>query len=345
MSQDQILCVSYFDQIIGPYIFYSSERLLNTFETPDLGRILEFNDEEGTFIFAYRKYQTINHIFYIDSEIARGGKDLMMISYLIKTAIFKDMIVDVFKYLDSKTPILEDFASKIKELKEISQILHMEKKVNTEEYVLNFANNEFKEQFLNIFNRYFKKLSPKYPFELAMGKKSAIKRVFILGPPNSGKSTFLNNIELIQFLKIKNNNISTRIYEVLIENMEIVKYSVEKNEFKSRNFNNFEDVIKNAEGFIILFDLTERESLDNAEKIFKTIYKNDLNHDLIDLPILIIGNKFDNNELFNEKEIHNIFDIENLKKSGFKMKYYPINIFSDDDKTMDSLRWLVKHML
>ena len=106
MSQNQILCITYFDQVIGPSTFYSNELLSASVEAPDINRILEFNDEEGTFIFAYRKFQTVNHIFYVDSDFARGGKELMMITYMIKTAIFKDEIVDVFRYLDSKAPVL-----------------------------------------------------------------------------------------------------------------------------------------------------------------------------------------------------------------------------------------------
>ena len=61
---NQILCISYFDQIIGPNRFFCSEPLKEGPDSPDLNKILEFNDEEGTFIFAFRKYQTVNHLPY-----------------------------------------------------------------------------------------------------------------------------------------------------------------------------------------------------------------------------------------------------------------------------------------
>ncbi|TFF88343.1 MAG: hypothetical protein EU548_08980, partial [Promethearchaeota archaeon] len=60
--QEQILCVSYFDQIIGPSRFYCSEPLKNSKDAPDLDKILEFVDEEGFFIFAFRKYQSLNYL-------------------------------------------------------------------------------------------------------------------------------------------------------------------------------------------------------------------------------------------------------------------------------------------
>ncbi|GAG88193.1 unnamed protein product, partial [marine sediment metagenome] len=170
MSQDPILCVSYFDQINGPSTLYSnlysSESLSGSIDEPDINRILEFNDVEGTFIFAYRKFQTVNHIFYIASELARGGKELMMITFMskTKTAIFKDEIVDVFKYLDSKEefaeinskiPILIEFAEELKRLNGLTSFLHLR------HGNISLADEELKTSFLEIYNRYLKKLSEK----------------------------------------------------------------------------------------------------------------------------------------------------------------------------------------
>ena len=180
MSQDQILCVSYFDQVIGPSKLYCSESLTDVVGVPDLDRILEFNDEEGTFIFAYRKFQTVNHLFYLDSKFARGGKDMLMITFMIKTAFFKDEIVDVFKYLDSKTPILEDFAEDIKDLNELTPLLHIKKNISTEENVLNYADKELKKTFIDIYNRYFRKLTPKYRLETPIKDKKRVKKIFIV---------------------------------------------------------------------------------------------------------------------------------------------------------------------
>lgn len=171
MSQDPILCVSYFDHLIGPLKLYCSEPLADVVGAPDLfkNRILEFvkkgHDEGGTFSFVYRKYQTVNRIFYIASELARGGNELMMITFITKTAILKDEIVDVFKYLDSeeeliaeinsKTPILEEFAEELKRLNGLTSFLHLRHSN------FSFADEELKASFLEIFNRYLKKLNEK----------------------------------------------------------------------------------------------------------------------------------------------------------------------------------------
>lgn len=345
MTQNQILCITYFDQIIGPSTFYSSELLAETSDTPDINRILEFNDEEGTFIFAYRKFQTVNHIFYVDSELARGGQELMMITYMIKAAIFKDEIVDVFKYLDSKAPVLEEFASEIRKLNELTVVLHTKKSAISSEYALELANEELKHNFLDIFNKYFKKLAPKYRLETPIRDKRLIKKIFIIGAPRAGKTTFLKNIELIQFLNIKRNDIPSRIYEVVIENLEILQYDNQMREFECKDFENLENCVNFAQGFILLFNLLDKNSIIQTKELFKIVDNTRLEIETELAPILIIGNKFHGKENFDIEFINETFEINELRELGVKVKYIPINILKEDEKVMDAMRWLVRKIV
>lgn len=345
MSQDQILSIAYFDQIIGPNIFYSSEPLEDVVGAPDLDRILEFNEEEGTFIFAYRKFQTVNHLFYIDSKFARGGKELMMISYMIKTAFFKDGIVDVFKYLDSKGPILEDFADEIKKLNDLTSLLHIKKTALSEGDVLKYADDRLKNAFLEIFNKYFQKLIPKYRVETPIKDKKKIKKIFIVGAPKSGKKTLLKNIEFIQFLNIKNNDLSVRILEVIIENLEILNYNEEQCDFGCKGFNSFDDCITHAQGIILIFKLSDKKSILDTKNMFQIIEDRYLEDNFEPVPVLIVGNKFRIEEEDKKEYIHKIFKIEKLKEEGRRIRYFPIKILEEDQKVMKSLRWMIKNIL
>lgn len=345
MTQNQILCIIYFDEIIGPSTLYSSETLAETTDSPDLNRILEFNDEEGTFIFAYRKYQTVNHIFYVDSKLARGGKDLMMITYMIKTAIFKDDIVDVFRYLDSKAPVLEDFASEIRKLNDLTSILHLKKSALTGDYVLDLADDELKKKFLKIFNIYFTKLSPKYKLETPIKDKRLIKKIFIIGASRVGKTTFLKNIELIQFLNIKRNDLPSRIFEVVIENLEILKYDKGISAFECKEFENLQNCVNFSQGFIILFNLSDKNSVIQTKEIFKIVDNTRLEMETELAPLLIIGNKFHDKEDVDPEFVYDTFEFHELKEIGVKVKYFPINILKEDEKVMEALRWLIKHII
>lgn len=345
MSQDQILCVSYFDQVIGPSKLYCSELLTDVIGAPDLDRILEFNDEEGTFIFAYRKYQTVNHLFYIDSKIARGGKDLLMITFMIKTAIFKDEIVDVFKYLDSKTPILEDFAEDLKKLNELTSLLHLKKSLSTEENVLNFADEELKTSFLEIYNRHFRELTPKYRLETPIKSKKRIKKIFIVGAPKTGKKTLLKNIELIQFLNIKNNDLPTRIYEVIIENLEILYFDQDECEFGCKAFDSFEECLQYSQGLVFVLKLSDENSILETKNLFQIIEDKFMEIEKESVPVLIIGNKFSHDDDEKTELIHETFEIERLKENGRRIKYFPIKILEEDRRVMKALRWMIKNIL
>ncbi len=345
MSQNQILSVSYFDQVIGPNVFYSSIPMEDVVGAPDLDRILEFNEEEGTFIFAYRKFQTVNHLFYIDSKFARGGKELLMISYIIKTAFFKDGIVDVFKYLDSKGPILEDFAEEIKELNDLTSLLHMKKSVISEGFVLNYGDEKFKNTFLELFNKYFQKLIPKYRVETPIKNKKLIKRIFIVGAPKAGKKTLLKNIEFIQFLNIKSNDLSVRILEVIIENLEILNYNEEKCEFGCKGFNSFDECVTHAQGIILIFKLSDKNSILDTKNMLQIIEDKYLEKKINPVPLLIIGNKFSIEEDNKKEYIHNLFQIERLKENGRRIRYFPIKILEEDDRVMKSLRWMIKNIM
>jgi GTPase SAR1 family protein len=345
MSQDQILCVSYFDQVIGPNTLYCSESLIDAVGAPDLGRVLEFNDEEGTFIFAARKYQTLNHIFYIDSTLARGGKDLLMITYMIRSAIFKDGIVDVFKYLDSKTPILEDFALEMKELSDLSSLLHLKKKIMGEESVINHADKKLKSAFLDLFNKYLSELTPAYKLETPIKSKRLSKKIFILGGPKVGKKTLLKNIELIQFLNVKKKDIAVGLFETIIENLEILDFDEEKCEFGCRAFESFDHCMSQAEGFIVIFKSADKDSIRESKRLYQVIEEKRLENEEEPVPVLLIGNRFSKEDEENKEFVNDLFEIENLKEQGRRIRYFPIKILEEDDRVMKSLRWMIKNIL
>lgn len=345
MPRKEILCISYFDTIIGPNIFYCNEDLSNTDRFPDLGRVLEFNDEEGTFIFAFRKYQTVNHIFYVESEFARGGKELLMISYLIRSSYFKTEIPDVFRYLESKTPILEEFASQLNKLKEFPKILNETKRNINTQNLITLGSQNFQEKFLNLFNSYFKTLCIKDgPF--LQKSKNELKKVFIFGADHAGKTTFLKNVEAMQFHQEDNSGLGTQILEVVIDNMEILMEDCIENEFQCYQCGKGNRCINKAQGFILIFNVSDKQSIIDAKERFKIIIKRICNHKIENkIPILLIGNKFTYHEEVSEKIIHEMFGIDQAKECNVTIEYFPVNLLDNDEKTMKSLKWFIRNII
>jgi len=347
MPKEVILSLSYFDSILGPNLLHSSSPL-NPQEHPDLGRILDFTEEEGNFIFAYRKYQTINHIFYIDSEFARGGKELLMITYMIRAAYFRDEITDVYNYLSSKAPDLESYASELKSLQELTELLHSHKNRTNQKEILNVAPKKFKKEFLTLFNKYLEKMTPQLDLTTHLVGKGNLKKIYIFGPRNSGKTELVKNLEVIQFLNYKKNNImrdlTSKIYDFIIDNIEVLTYECIDEDTDEERISLYEDCIDNAQGFILIFNASNKDSIKETIEMFQLVL-NRCQDKGESMPILIIGNKYNDKEEITSDMIYEKFDMEELEKCGLSIEYFSINVLNEDDKIINAIRWLLKQMI
>ena len=347
LNQNVILCLSYFDTVLGPNNLYCSSPLIPE-EHPDLGRILEFSEEEGNFIFTFRKYQTINHIFYIDSEYARGGKELLMITYMIKAAYFKEEITDVYEYLLSKTPDLESYALELKELQDITELLHTHKDLTKQKKILNVASEEFKEKFLTIFQKYLEKMTPRIDINATLLDRGNLKKIYIFGSTNAGKTTLVQNLEVIQFLQYKDNgmkrSLSSKIYDFIIDNIEVLTFECIDDNTEKEKIKLYQDCIDDAQGFILIFNAANKELLKETIEMFQLVLNRCLDQGE-SMPIVIIGNKFGNKEEITSDMIFENFDLNNLNECGLHPKYFSINILNEDDKIINALRWFLTEII
>jgi len=337
------LFLSYFDTILGPSNLHSSSPLIPE-EHPDLGRILEFTEEEGNFIFTFRKYQTLNHIFYIDSEYARGGKELLMITYMIKAAFFKDEISDVYNYLLSKTPDLEAYALELKNLEGITDLLHTHKNDSSQKKILDVASEEFKDKFLNLFQKYFEKMIPR----MDIPRKENLKKIYVFGSAQAGKTEFVRNLEMNQFRQYKDNemkrDLASKIYDLLIDNIEILTFECIDEHINKEKTKIYEECIDNAQGFILIFNAANKELLKETIEMFQLVLNRCLDQGET-MPILIIGNKFEYKEEITSDMIFENFDLNKLNECGLHPKYFSINILHEDDKIINALRWFLTQII
>jgi hypothetical protein len=347
MTNESILCITYFDTVIGPNLFYCSDPL-NKAEHPDLGRILEFSETEGNFVFTYRKYQTINHIFYVNSEYARGGREILMITYMIRAAYFKDEITDIYNFLLSKTPDLEEFASELTNLKGLTFILHGNKEINNKRDLLSKAPEKFKTEFLALFNKYYDRIAPKLTITAPLIAKENLKKIYIFGPINSGRNTLLKNLEALQFLQYKNNEMKrdlvSKIYDFIIDNIEILTYECIEEEDQADSKKLYQECIDNSQGFILMYNASKKDAKQSAFDMFQLVLNRCLDKNQI-MPILIIGNKFDDKEVLSPDFIYEKYDEGELEECGMPIKLFSFNVLSDDDHIINALQWLTKHLL
>ncbi len=342
-SYNEILAILYFDDILGPTFLYSSIPIPDEEDFPNLKNILEFNEEEGGFIFSYRKYQTLNYIFFVKSKQARGGKYSMMISYMIRAAYFRHEIVDIYKYLESLKPILKYFTLELATLEELAYLLHNQQIKSFQRGILEYASKDFKEKFFLIFNKYFTMLSPRFDI---VNLKPDTKKVFIFGTPNAGKSTFLRNLEVAQVHAQKNKgDFISKIYDIIIENIQILDYTCIKKNFDcSKCFGN-KRCLDNAYGFIFMFNLSDSSSLNEGKILIRKVVNQYKSKDRKTPPILIIGNIFNENDVINFQSVQDKLKLNLLERENINHRYISVNIMRNEKEMLEGLRWLLKKIV
>ena len=316
---EEFLCVSYFDEILGPRVFHINASLAEESDPPNLKRILDFTEEEGNFIFAFRKYQTNNYIFYISSPETRGGQDMLMISYLIKAAYFKKEIVDIFNYLESKTPLLEDFASQLKKIKDLPLLLRSSRPNDTQDFETVGKIEKVRYEFQKLFSDFKHKIFHGEQVDDIPFKATNYKKIFIFGPRSAGKTLFLYNLEESQFKNQGNNDLPTVIFESVIDNTVILTYDCIEHDFDCTKCRNYGGCIKNSNGFILIFDITDQESIREAVFQFENVIKKFLEEEKRNIPLIIIGNLKENKKPIEENPFNSYFYLDGFQKEGIEL--------------------------
>ncbi|MBD3254032.1 MAG: hypothetical protein GF383_03025 [Candidatus Lokiarchaeota archaeon] len=329
------LAISYFDQLIGPNLLYRNESEVEDKDFPDLSNILEYNEENGTYIFPFRRYQSINHIFTIKSEEARGGKELLMISYIIRGSFFRNDLMNIFKHLEEKEPILKSFANEISQLENFPKLLHKHLRA-PQLGDLRKVCEVLGVKFFPLYEKYYKILISNANMELISKRYQLNKRIFILGPKESGKTKFIKNAETIQFYNQKKPDLSTKIIEFILENLIIPEYKDLKSDLS----------LEKAQGIIYIVQFENETVFEQFESELFYLIKYLTERKGLRSPLLVvinISNK-EQRELI-ESKIQEKVLFDNLKLKSFPIKFEYIDFSKEDKRIMESIRWLIRNII
>ncbi len=109
------LVLSYFDNILGPRVFLKAPESISNSDLEILPSLMDLN-ENGFFVHITDKFKSVNLIFNIFSEYARGKKEILLIS----------IVTDINNEINLKLSreLLEAFAKQIKNVKEGYKAFH-----------------------------------------------------------------------------------------------------------------------------------------------------------------------------------------------------------------------------
>ena len=234
------------------------------------------------------------------------------------------------------------------ELKEIKELLHGHKNRINQKKILNGASKRFKKEFFKLFNEYLEKMSPKLDLSSHLLDKGNLKKIYIFGPRNVGKTELVKNLEVIQFLQYKNNNmkrdLSSKIYDFIIDNIEVLTYECIDEDANKERTKLYEDCIDNAQGFILIFNASNKDTVKETIEMFQLVL-NRCQEKGDAMPILIIGNKFHDKEEITPDLILKNFDTDELAECGLLVHSYSINVLSENEKIIEAVRWLLMQII
>ena len=175
-----------------------------------------------------------------------------------------------------------------------------------------------------------------------------LKKIYVFGSAQAGKTEFVKNLEINQFRQYKDNemkrDLASKIYDLIIDNIEVLTFEcIDKNTVDEK-IKLYEDCIDNAQGFILIFNAANKEFLKETIEMFQLVLNRCLDQGET-MPILIIGNKFENKEEITADMIFENFDLNKLNECGLHPKYFSINILHEDDKIISALRWLLTEII
>ena len=330
MIENEIfLILTYFDMRIGPNILYSNMDPSTVDNFPDITKVLEFNTEEGTFLFSYRRFQTANYIFYLKDDLARGGVSQLMISCVLRSSFFQNEFVDVIKYLEKKGKILEKFATKIKDIKDFNKILHYYKRDPKIEQFVDFceANNI---DFITLYDKYYKVLFPESEVKIINKHLYVEKKIYLLASTYSVADQYLKNLEIVYFTTKEKFDIPSRIMSIVIDNV-IIK---DLQELDLKNFD-----YSQVQAFILIIDFDDEHLLQKIKKLLNNLRTYDSIHQSIPVALIL-------SQVPCEKARQDLKQIlsEESKLNEHLLKLYQFNAFVEDPILLNPLKWIIKNL-
>ncbi len=280
----KVLILSHFDRLMGPQIYLKAPKSFDDEKLLKICNLIDVEQETGFFIHSFGEIKTVNLIFEVHSDLARGKSEICMVSIAL---IDEEPKVEILKQ------ILLNFAEEFKKFKGIESFLR-DKVINPTEDTP--TSRQIKEFF--------------YKFHRSLPKETNFNRqrnssIFIFGLDNAGKTTIINRLKQNLFTNpVPTTNIN--IIRLLFENLSITAYDAAGQKVYRKIW---EPYLKNQDALVFIVDVTDEIRYEEAQKelVRITNYKA-----LKEIPLLVLFNKIDLKKM-RLKTLVKTFGIKNVK--------------------------------
>ena len=312
----KFLVLSRFDFRIGPMLILNIPELHSQIfleEIPPLMdlHISDLHEERFFFTYEFDELKTANLIFTVQSPVARGGQEILMISIIIRNEEEADL--KIFQEL------LEQFAIELEEIKDVYKGFYKDAKDLKDSYQIY---TRIEDLFNSVYHSFPKETILMNPRDLNLVVfdffKEGKSRVAEILKEFISKGQFYKDTSEESYLLY--NKISISEYSISISN--------------PLNFNKFILVqLKNKDGFIFVVDVTNKLMFKIAELTLDLILKSP---EFAFTPSLILIDEIGMDRLEIQRFIENL----SINKDDNKtIQYIPINI--SENEIREAIKWIV----
>ena len=138
---------------------------------------------------------------------------------------------------------------------------------------------------------------------------------------NNSSSSLVEQIKRVDIFNIENKNLYLNLYETNLDNYDYIKM-------------NLDTLLLQTECIIIMWDKSRPETFDNIPNLISTIFEGIKEYKFRDVPIFLIQNKIDLNDLSNSQIIefkYNKESIEKIKNENKNIIYKEISLLEKDN--------------
>lgn len=307
-----ISVLSHFNSLKGPEVFIDYPACPDFLQIDHIPMLMDFYDK-GFFIHKFGQVDTANYIFQLESPLARGNKELLMITLVL---FEEDYDLASFK------KFLKIFVRDLQSIEDIYKAFHKPKEED-----FNESYTAYKKIKLSLEN-FHKSL----PIEKAIFKIRKTK-ILIIGLAESGRSSLIDYLKNV-FFSQETLNSERSIIKNLLGNLSIITYNILDNVIMEKLPSIYFD---NIDGIIFMLDSSNKAKMEEA---FHLLHRLNEFPQIHRLPLLLLFNKMDKNNV-KESELISKLKINELKYKN--SRHFSVSIINEEG-IVEAIYWLSKEI-
>ncbi len=289
---ENTLLLSYFDNIVGPVVFLAEPATVNKKNFDNVSQLMGLY-KTGFFMHEFGGLKSANLIFQIPSRYARGGQEMLMLSYLSTSDLDMRLVQEH----------MTDFCRQLERCKDSYKAFY----INSTKY------QGDPERFKKV-EDLFKALYHSFPSEIVIFTPRQAK-IFLFGLTQAGKTTLLHALQNRKITKENIPTVNIGVTKVFVDSVSIMVYDAPG---QATYRDSWAPQLNGQDGLVFVVDITDKKRIGEAKGVLHDFA---MRWETSHLPLAVLYNKVD----IKTPKVENItkeLEVARLQDKNRPVKYF-----------------------